>query len=256
MMAVGSHNMNGRTSMKRWLTILLFASISLIQPSSTFAIGFGDTVSNIAWHVFSKVVPSGSAFEKGQAMDHLSVDKDGDGYYAFGQYAFNKKTPGGRHWNRVNFWFPSKSYHHEMTTTLEGDHISPEQLIADLKREAEEKGDIEIAFWWDHQDAMLEDAIRDFVRAVGTDNFAISLIYSTSTHNISFYVNVDSGASHDTIHNTKLIRVLKDNIRRVLPADPDAYPKDGHEIRDHFTVSFGKPLIVAYLLGTGNLHFH
>lgn len=232
------------------MIVLLLVSFSLSQPTSTFAFG-GGSISNIAKDVLLRVVPSGSAFEKGQAMGALRVDKDGEGYYAFGKHA-----SGGRHWNRVNFWFPYRSYSHEMTTTLEGRHISPEQLIADLKKEAVEKGDIEIAFWWDHQDAMLEEAIRDFVHTVGTDNFAISMVYSTSTHNISFYVNVASGASHNTIHNTKLIKVMKDNIRRVLPANPDAYPKHGHEIRDHFTVSFGKPLIIVYLLGTGDLYFH
>lgn len=237
--------------MNRWLTIILVAGFLVIQPSISFGSWFSDQLSHFAFNVLQHAAASGSGFDHSESMGNLNIDQDGDGYYVFGKYA-----SGGRHWNRMNFWYPYKSYSHEMTTTLTGNHISADQLIADLQQEADDKGHIQIAFWWDYQDAMLADCIRQFVQAVGTDDFAISMVYSTSTHNISFYVNVDSGASPDTINNTRLIRVIKDNVRRVLAADPDAFPKYGREIRDHFTVSFGKPLIVVYLLGTGDLYFH
>lgn len=241
----------GDAFMNKRLAILLLLFFFVFLPLSVFAFVFENELSDFAFHVFSSASASGSAFSGSQRMSDLSIQKDGDGYYTFGKHLRD-----GRHWNRMNFWYPYKSYSHEMTTTLEKGHISPEQLISDLNKEADENGNIEIAFWLDHQDAMLEDCIRDFMKAVGTDNFAISIIYSTNTHNISFYVNVDSNASHDTIHKTTLIKVLKDNIRHVIAADPDAFPKHGHEIRDHFSVSFGKPLIVVYLLGTGDLYFH
>ena len=237
--------------MKKWLSIVLSISFVVLTSVSARAGYFEDTLSRFAQDVFSHAAGVDSAFENSLSMSDLKLTKDGDGYYIFGKHA-----SGGQHWNRMNFWYPYKSYSHEMTTTLEGQHISVDQLISDLQQEKDNNGDIEIAFWWDHQDALLADCLRDFVTAVGTENFAISLIYSTSTHNISFYVNVDSNASYETIHNTRLIRVLKDNIRHVLAADPDAYPKQGREIRDHFTVSWGKPLLVAYLLGTGDLYFH
>ena len=237
--------------MKKWLSIVLSLSFVMLTALSAGAGVFENTLSGFAENVFSKAAGADAVFENSERMANLNLAKDGEGYYVFGKYA-----SGGRHWNRMNFWYPYKSYSHEMTTSLEADHISLEQLIADLQQEKDENGDIEIAFWWDHQDALLADCLREFVSAVGTENFAISLVYSTSTHNISFYVSVDSDASYQTIHNTRLIRVLKDNIRRVLAADPDAYPKQGPEITDHFTVSWGKPLLVAYLLGTGDLYFH
>ncbi len=239
----------GETSLKRLLKIPLIVSFLMIQSATTLA-GFEDTISNFAYNVFEKSASAGSAFEKSQRMANLKLVEDGAGYYVFDNHDLH-----GRHWNRINFWYPYKSYSHEMTTTLEPVHIRVDQLIADLKKEAKDKGNIEIPFWWDHQDAMLENVIREFVHAVGTENFVISFVYSMSTHNISFYVNVDSNASHDTIHNTTLIKVLKDNIRRVL-ADPDAFSRYGREIRDNFTVSFGKPLIVFYILGTGTLYLH
>lgn len=237
--------------MKKWLSIVLSISIIALTSVSARAGIFENTLSSFAQDVFSHAAGVDSVFENSQRMANLNLSRDGDGYYVFSKHA-----SGGRHWNRMNFWYPYKSYSHEMTTTLEDSHISLDQLIADLQQEKEDNGDIEIAFWWDHQDAMLADCLRDFVNAVGTENFAISLVYSTSTHNISFYVNVASDASYETIHNTRLIKVLKDNIRRVLAADPDAYPKQGRDITDHFTVSWGKPLLVVYLLGTGDLYFH
>ncbi len=237
--------------MKKWLSIILCISFVLLMSVSAGAGFFSDVLSGFAQDVFSRAAGVDSVFEHSQRMANLNLSKDGDGYYVFGKHA-----RGGRHWNRMNFWYPEKSYHHEMTTSLEGNHISLDRLIADLQQEKDANGDIQIAFWWDHQDALLANCLREFVSAVGTENFAISMVYSTSSHNISFYVNVDSNASYETIHNTRLIRILKDNIRRVLAADPDAYPKQGPEIRDHFTVSWGKPLLVAYLLGTGDLYFH
>lgn len=232
-------------------TLIYILTAFLTLPSMAFGVGIKDIISNHAYRIFSAATGVGSAFEGSTRMDDISIKKDGAGYYAFGKY-----VRGGNHWSRMNFWFPYKSYRHGMNTSLQEKHITPDQLIADLKKAGGKDGKIQFAFWLDHQGALLEECIKEFVNKVGTNNFAISLVYNTKTHGISFYVNVDSNASHNTIHNTKLIKIIKDNIRRRIAADPDAYPKYGKEIKDHFSVSFGKPLIVFYILGTGELYFH
>ncbi len=200
---------------------------------------------------FFKLV-SGSdseVFANTEAMGSLNLSQDGRGFYVFGKYG-----PGARYWNTMNFWFPYETYSHKMYTSL-SQSISLETLVNRLNS-ANTANNLHLAFWWDHQVGQLEQSIRDFAEAVGTENFAISMVYNLNTHGISFYVNVDSDASYSTIHNTTLIKVIKDNIRQVIAADPDAYPKQGDEISDSFHAHSGTPLVVLYILGTGELHFH
>ena len=97
---------------------------------------------------------------------------------------------------------------------------------------------------------LLQEAIQDFNNKFG--GFAISLAYSTRTHNLAIYVNHSSGSSSEA-RSHHLVTTIGQSI---YPHINKIYYFAGHNIRDHWYLrrsEFGvcnSPLLICYVIGT------
>lgn len=182
------------------------------------------------------------------------LQKSGGGYYIFGHYGPGSLLPIYTQTVYYPFewsWCKVRKYHFDM----------------ELKGEVRS---IEILNWLvEHQPPtvnfydkigfetidLLQEAIQDFNNKFG--GFAISIAYSTRTHNLAIYVNHSSGSSSEARSHhlvTTIGDAMNSHVKKV-------YYYAGHNIRDHWYLrrsEFGvcnSPLLMCYVIGTHEIAY-
>lgn len=191
---------------------------------------------------------------KVRPMDGCSFHKDGGGYYVIGH-----EGP-GRDYDlfSTTLYYPyeycrcgTRSYGFDIS--IKGENITINELVDKIKstsiKELAKKLGFEIP-----DDLFF--ALLEFHNQFG--GFAISMGYSTHTHNLSIYVNHLDGSS-DAAKNHPLIQAMKSALAKHVH---NVYVYAGHSIKDHwhlersFHFSCNTPLVFTYLLGTHNVNYN
>ena len=190
---------------------------------------------------------------KVRPMDGCSFHKDGGGYYVIGH-----KGP-GRDYDlfSTTLYYPyewcrcgTRSY--GFYVSIKGENISIDKLVDKINSTSIK--DLAKKLGFEIPDDLFF-ALEEFHNEFG--GFAISMGYSTNTHNLSIYVNHKDGSSNDA-KNHPLIQAMKSAMAKHVRT---VYVYAGHSIHDkwhlersyHF--SCNTPLVFTYLLGTHNVNY-
>ena len=190
---------------------------------------------------------------KVRPMDGCSLYKDGGGYYFLGH-----EGP-GRDYDlfSTTLYYPyewcgcgTRSYGFDVS--IKSEHMSINELVD--KVQSTSIKDLAKKLGFDIPDDLFF-ALEEFHNEFG--GFAISMGYSTNTHNLSIYVNHKDGSSHDA-KNHPLIQAIKSalakHVHHVSVYAAHSIHDSWHLIRS-WHVSCNTPLVFTYLLGTHNVNY-
>ncbi len=191
---------------------------------------------------------------KVRPMDGCSFHKSGGGYYALGHEGPGKDYD----LFSTTLYYPyewcgcgSRSY--GFNVSIESEHMSIQKLVE--KVQSSSIKDLAKKLGFDLPDDLFF-ALEEFHNEFG--GFAISMGYSTNTHNLTIYVNHKDGSSSDA-KNHPLIQAMKSALSKHVK---HVYVYAGHSIHDdwhlirswHF--SCNTALVFTYLLGTHNVRYN
>jgi hypothetical protein len=192
---------------------------------------------------------------KVRPMDGCSLHKNGGGYYVLGH-----EGP-GRDYDifSTTIYYPyewcrcaSRSY--SFYIEQKGEHMSIDKLKE--KVESSSIKDLAKKLGFELPDD-LTFGLQLFYNEFG--GFAITMGYSTNTHNLSLYVTHDNGSSSD-VKNHILITTIRDALKKIDDVH-DVTVYAGHTIHDYwhlkrsFHFNCNSPLVFTYIMGTHNVNF-
>jgi hypothetical protein len=178
-------------------------------------------------------------------------EKDGGGFYAFGQTGPGSLLPA---WTQTVYypyeWAFCSTRVYNFDIDYEGSIIEL-ALLKDIIRNVNPSWLTAIGFV---NDSLIIAAVEDFYNIYG--DFAITMVFNLETHNLGLYVNVENGST--SAHEHHLPHAISNAIGHIA----NVYAFSGRNIHDSWHMRRSNffvcntPLLFCYLFGTAKVKYN